>query len=171
MILGEFKRLLALCGYPQSWAAVGSIRKVIARSAAPASVTGTTSPTTLASVNIPAGAMGANGALMITMRWSSTNNANTKTTTVKLGSASTYAPSFAGSAGAGETMWIENRNSQSSQLWTPSTVSVSGTTSTAVGTSSIDTSQAQTLSIIGTLANASDTLTLESYNVELIAKS
>src|SRR5213079_2421852 len=52
---------------------------VLAQSAVAASVTGTLTETVLATIAIPAGAMGVNGAIRVTALWSYTNSADTKT--------------------------------------------------------------------------------------------
>lgn len=59
--------------------------RVIAASAVAVSHTGDTIETVLANIAIPAGAMGANGALHITAVFSYTNSANAKTLRIRLG--------------------------------------------------------------------------------------
>src|SRR5688500_6060251 len=60
---------------------------VLAQSAVAASHTGNTTETTLATVTVPANAIGANGRLRVTSLWSHTNSANSKTLRVRFGGA------------------------------------------------------------------------------------
>ncbi|PRZ51236.1 hypothetical protein BX589_12077 [Paraburkholderia fungorum] len=140
---------------------------VLAQSAAPSSVTGTTATTTLASIPIPAGVMGVNGALRLTLNWSTTNNANTKTVAVTLGGTQVYSTGNQSVLSVQTQINIRNRNSQSSQVTSASIVTFGGSGS-AVTTTSIDMTQARTLAITGTLGSSSDTLTLEGYTLELL---
>ena len=145
----------------------------IAQSAVSSSVTGTTSLTTLASLTIPGGIMGANGALRIEFSASWTANTNLKTVTVALGGTSIgiFSRSGATETGARSQITVRNRGAQNSQV-----VSLPGSTAVIFGvftgtyplTLSKDMSQDQALTITGTLASGSDTLTLESYIVEVI---
>ena len=150
---------------------------VLAASAATGmAVTGTTNETTLATVNIPAGLIGNNGILIITAYWTITTSGNNKTVRVRLGAAG------AGLSGTAYTAIVQttntafktqcqivNRNSQSAQFgdggngsggWAPAA-------STWV-TSSVATSSASQLVLTGQCANSGDTITLESYLVELV---
>lgn len=151
-----------------------SSTRVLAQGNVASSHTGNTTETTLAQVTIPAGSMGANGRLRITTIWSMTNSANNKTMRVRFNHATTGA-AFMNQAQTTQATnrfqcEIINRNSQSSQLgghaggtggW--------GVTTTAAITSTVDTSVDTTLYITAQLALGSETLTLESYLVELIS--
>jgi hypothetical protein len=146
---------------------------VLSQSAVSSSVTGTTSETTLASVTIPGGSLGQNGALRIEFSASWTANTNVKTVTVKLGGTSIgiFSRSGGTETGARSQITVRNRGAQNSQV-----VSLPGSTTVVFGvftstyplTLSKDMSQDQTLTITGTLANGADTVTLESYLVEVI---
>lgn len=143
---------------------------VLARSAAPVSHTGDTNEFTFASVTIPAGRLGPNGVLRITRTWTMPNNANTKTLRGKLGATTFFVLALA--AGVVTTTaqhLIQNRASAASQMGTNQDSS-SGVGSTASGlvTAAIDTTVDQTLLLTGQLGAAGDTLTLESYLVELL---
>lgn len=143
---------------------------MIARSAVASSVTGTTTETTLATITIPAGVMGTNGQLWIMTLWSNTSNANNKTLRVRFsGIAGTQYLLSTATTGVGSQipLFIRNRNSASSQIGGNSSSATFGHTASAAVTSAVDTSLATTLVISGQLANAGDTLTLESYTVEL----
>lgn len=138
---------------------------VLAQSAVATTVTGTTAETVLASVIVPGGLVGPNGSLRITPIWSSTNNGNAKTGSVKFGGVSHAAHALASALSAGSMFTIRNRgvlNSQITYGGAPGTVQTVSNT-----TSSIDTSVDQVLQITGTLATGTDSLTLEGYTVEL----
>ena len=160
---------------PQGGGGVGlKSAGVLAQSAVAASVTGTTSETVLATIPVPAGAMGANGILRIITLWSVTNSADSKTLRVRLGGIGGTAYLGLGVtavATAQELTLIRNRNSLSSQVGFAATPAASyGTSTTAVTTSAVDMSAAQDLVITGTIAaNAgANTITLEAYTVEIL---
>jgi len=149
-------------------ARTSGVSLVLAQSAVPASVTGTTSETVFATIPIPAGAMGLSGALRVTTQWSMTNNANTKTGTIRLGG--TTIGFFGNSASASLQHQVNTRarNSMANQVsGAGGSNSFAGSTGTVVATT-VDMSAAQNLTITGTLAVSTDTLTLESYTVELL---
>lgn len=140
----------------------------------PVSVTGGTGETTLATVTIPAGAMGPNGVLKITSRWTcGANNANSKLARVRLGGAAgtqVLNAEFASTLGGFTVREVQNMNSQAAQdvslgLATPNAYT---STTAALVTGTIDTSVAQDLVFQGQLAVGSDTLTLRSYRVEVM---
>lgn len=141
---------------------------VLAQSAVAVPLTGTLAETTLATISVPAGAMGLNGMLRISAICSVTNNANAKTIKFVFGG-TTYNQVALPSVGSGQ--WyttIRNRNSTNSQVSGALPSMGAGTNSSAAFTGAVDTSIAQTLTITGTLANTGDTITLEAYTVELL---
>ena len=141
---------------------------VLGSSAVAASHTGDTNPSTLATIAVPANAMGANGVLRITAQWSFTNNANAKMTAISFAGTAFCSQSIAGGASARSQTQIANRGAANSQVGqTPAQANFGGAAG-AVTTAAIDTTQAQSISIGVTLANAADTATLESYLVELM---
>lgn len=140
---------------------------VLAQSAVPASVTGTVSETVLATIPIPAGAMGLNGVLRIAPIWSYTNSANNKVLRVYFGGVLLQSITRTTTASEDWFFTIRNRGAANSQVRSPG-VTPQGGTATAVPTSSVDTSVAQTLEFRGTLANTGETITLEAYIVELL---
>jgi hypothetical protein len=146
--------------------------RILGASAVAVPLTGGTSETTLATISVPAGAMGANGILQIRTLWSMTNNANNKTCRVRFsGAAGTQfiAAVLPSAASAQNLCIIQNRNSQSSQVGhTSGTFNTFNFNTGAITTASVDTSAATTIVISGQLASAADTVTLESYHVELI---
>lgn len=144
---------------------------LLARSAVAASVTGTLSETALATVTIKAGVMGTNGQLRITTLWSHTNSANTKTERVRLGGigGTAFLEVNATTTDSGQLMtMIRNRNSASSQVGADRGSSGLGLLAGAIATASLDTAAAQDIAITGQLVTAAESITLESYSVELL---
>jgi len=146
--------------------------RIIAHSALAASLTGTTAETALASITIPAGAMGPNGILRVTTEWSYTNSANNKTLRTRLGSglSGTVFDSIVPTTNAFQRRQcdIRNRNAENAQIGPPAAyIAGFGTSTGAPLTGTVDTSLAQTLALTGQLASAGETITLESYVVEL----
>lgn len=142
---------------------------LLARSAVAASVTGTAAETALATITIPAGLMGTNGQLRVTQLWTVTNSANTKTLRARFGGMSgiiyTNAP-LTTSGCAQFLTQIRNRGAANSQVGGISTGYVATSGSAVV--SAVDTSQATTIVLSGQLASVGETITLESYSVELL---
>lgn len=167
--------LATLSGDPRTYCAALGTWYVIGASAVAVPLTGSTSETALATISIPAGAMGANGRLRITVLASaSLNNANSKTLRARLGGIS--GTIFGSSSLASVLSWqsqfiIRNRNSASSQVGFPSAANVFSNAGAAPVTASIDTSVAQDLVISGQLGTGTDTLTLEDYMVEILYKA
>lgn len=145
----------------------GGIPYVIAASAVAVATTGDTNENTLATITIPGDAMGANGIVRITTVFSYTNSANTKSLKVKFGGTTYQNTSVTTTASARYQSQIQNRNSVSSQVGGH----VSGTFATSSGapvTSSINTAAEVTVLITGQNGLGSETITLESYLVEVI---
>jgi len=142
---------------------------VLAASAVAVPLTGTTTETALATITIPAGALGANGWVEIEHAWSYTNSANNKTERVRLGGLagtafhSTVATT---SASLRAHTRIANRGVANSQFGFVAAASFGGSSAASV-TGAIDTSAAQDIVISGQLANTGETITLESYTVKL----
>lgn len=139
-----------------------------AQNAVSSSHTGDTTETALATITIPAGTIGANGQVEVIALWSVTNNANSKTLKVKLG-ATAFTSVSTTSTGSFQTYTrIANRNSQASQVamafGAGNAFASSGGANT---TAAIDTSVDTTLTLTGTLAVGTDTVTLESYIVHI----
>jgi hypothetical protein len=150
----------------------GATPRLLAASAVAVSVTGTTNETALATVTIPAGAMGLNGGLWIYSTWSYPNSANNKTPRIRFGGAAgTQYHALAQSTTVSYQGFvrIRNRNSASSQIGGSSIFTSIGQTSTvAPPTSALDTSVAQDIVFSGQLGLSTETLTLESYEVWLV---
>lgn len=145
--------------------------RVLGASAVAVSGAADTNENILATINIPAGAMGLNGILRFETIWSHTNGANNKTGRVRLGGiGGTVFYNFTNTTTGGnrDNRQIANRGAANSQVCWGSGNSPWGNASSPTTTGTIDTSAATTLVITGQKASAGDTLTLESYLVELI---
>lgn len=145
--------------------------QVLAKSAVAVSCPADTSEDTLATITIPAGAMGPNGLVRIHTRWSWTNGASNKTVRVRFsGAAGTVytTGSVTTNNGAALLTEIANRNSAASQVGSVILEGSIGFSAQPVVTSSVDTTVATTVAITGQKASAGDALTLESYLVELV---
>jgi hypothetical protein len=150
----------------------------LAHSAVGVSHTGNTNETALATIAVPANAMGANGMVRVTTIWTVTNDASVKTARVRFGgvSGTEYCSKDLASIDTFvNQVSVENRNATNSQLGRPlgagnsaaSSAGWSGS-STAVVTSAVDTTAAVDIVISGQLGDGTDTIRLESYLVELI---
>jgi hypothetical protein len=149
-------------------------------SAAGSASTNTTSEEVLATVAIPAAALGANGFLLIEMSWSATNNANAKTVRARFGAsgaglAGTAFPAVSVASGVAIRLQsiIQNRNATNSQIGGTSPGSQTGFSlgTAAIPTGVIDTTAATEIAITSEKATGTDTLTLEAYSVWLFYKA
>lgn len=147
-------------------------RYVLGASAATGmSITGTTTETTLATISVPANTMGANGQIVVTTQWSFAGAAGTRTPRIKFAGTVYNGIAFTSAALSARTQaqWA-NRNATNSQVGTePSQANFSQNNTAVSSTSAIDTTSSQNITITAQLGNAADTMTLESYIVELIA--
>lgn len=144
--------------------------RILGSSGVTSSVTGTTSETQLANITIPANSMGENGKLRVTAIWSFSGS-NNKTlrvkhsgaagtvfgTSVQTTNASAQTQTIIGNAG------VANAQRGYIVLLTPYSGSAN-----AIASGSADTTVDTTIYISGQLANTGETITLESYSVELI---
>lgn len=129
-----------------------------------------TTEQTYVTVTVPAGAMGANGLLRITTVWTYTNSANNKTMRVRFGgtSGTQYTSATSTTTASLRTQCqIGNRNATNSQVGGSIVSAGFGTSTGANQTSAVDTAASVDLVISGQTASAGETLTLESYMVEL----
>jgi hypothetical protein len=144
--------------------------RILGTSAVAVSGAADTNENILATITIPAGAMGPNGRLRIQTGWTVTNSANNKVLRVRfsgIGGTIFYGATVTTSASVEDVRSIHNRGVTNSQACFQGGASF-GSSSSAYGTSSVDTSVATTVVITGQKATAGETLTLESYLVELI---
>lgn len=148
---------------------------IVGASAVQQSVTGTVSETVLATVTIPAGAMGANGRLRITAMFSNNNSGNSKTFRVRWGAsgAGTSGTAFNSVANTTSLSWrtigeVDNRNAANSQVLSINGAGGGvGVGAGAFATTAIDTASASEIAFTAQLANTGDTANLDSYIVEL----
>lgn len=147
--------------------------RLLAASAVAASHTGDTDETVLATITVPAGAMGVNGVIRVTALFTLTSSGNNKTVRMRLGGISGTAflgPIYTTTATTRIEGQVANRGAVNSQIGgSPTTNAIAfGNAAGAVVTGAVDTSQAQTIVISGQLASGADTITLESYTAELL---
>jgi hypothetical protein len=145
---------------------------ILAASAVAVPHTGNTNETALATIAIPAGAIGANGVVRITTSWIVTTSGNNKIMRVRMnGISGTILQTTTQTTNISTQLLthIKNRNSQSSQTtgFTQTSTAPYGASTAAVATAAIDTSAAVDLVLSGQLADGGDTVTLDSYMVEL----
>jgi hypothetical protein len=146
----------------------------LAKSGVAVPLTGTTTETVLAAITIPAGAMGPNGAVRVTTIWSHPNSANQKTMRYRLGSADILGALImnivlSANTGAMLQRIVHNRNAQNSQISGSAGNAASfGAFATVAVTAAVDMSADQSFVITGQLASAGETITLESYLVEVL---
>jgi hypothetical protein len=145
-------------------------RVVIASSAVKISITGQTTEYVFATIPIPP--LQPNSIISITTQFSCNNNA---------GVAKNAIVRFSGAAGtkfvdqnmqAGINMrlqnYIHNRGATNSQVGAPNVAVSFALTSAALITSSVDTTVATSIVLAGLLALGTDTISLESYLIEVI---
>ena len=136
---------------------------------APVSLTGTTSATTLATITIPAGLIGANGKLKIYPLWATTNNANAKTLRLNIGGALCSTITSQSVPNNSGLLIIRNINSEAVQKCSSGLVAGIGSSFGSIASPTVDTSAATTITITGQLAVGTDTtLTLEDLFVEVV---
>jgi hypothetical protein len=145
------------------WLPMGG--SVLAQSGVVSSVTGTTTETTLASITVPGGMMGPNGALRVIPLFSCSNNANSKIVSIYLGGVSIGGQSLPNQPGYMAFEMIQNRNSLSSQVFNSSLTGVGFVNRSAAA---INTAVDQQLDIRATLTNVADGVNLERYTIEIL---
>lgn len=145
---------------------------VLANSAVAASCPADTTEDTLATVNLLPGIMGLNGLLRVKTWWTVTNSVNNKTMRVRFsGGAGTIAASYVVTTAPSLVMVTEIQNANSAtanQLMANFGLSSAGIGINNPQRPSIDTTAATSVVITGQKASAGETITLESYIVELI---
>jgi len=116
----------------------------------------TTAVTTLLTIPIPAALMGLIGRLTMISFFALTNNANNKTLRAGIGANTVAVQGAASMAATGFNFWLLNLNSATAQRNNSSTLFA------------IDTTVSMDLIITGQLANATDSMTLNTLSLELI---
>ena len=124
--------------------------------ATPIVLTGTTAQTTLLTITIPAALMGLIGRLNMLSFFALTNNANNKTLRAAIGGNQINVAGAASMAATGFNFWLLNLNSATAQRNNSSALFA------------IDTTVSMDLVITGQLANAADSMTLNTLTLELI---
>jgi hypothetical protein len=125
----------------------------------PGAYTGVTSVQTLYGVAIPGGTLGPNGAYEIENVCNYLNSAGTKTITVTMGGQTMYSSAQTTSSGEWLKTLVINRGSQAIQAHV--NVDIPNNPSSNQATTSVDTSQAQTLSFTAQLSVATDYVILD----------
>ena len=124
--------------------------------ATPVVLTGTTAETTLLTITIPAALMGLIGRLNVLSFFALTNNANNKTLRAKIGANTVAVQGAASRDATGFNFWLLNLNSATAQRNNYSALFA------------IDTTVSMDLRITGQLADAADSMTLNTLSLELI---
>lgn len=142
--------------------------RVLAASAVAASHTGDTNETILATVAVPGGVLGPNGALRVTMLWTWTNSANIKRPRCYLDGAALFAVNVTTNSALAVQRLLQNRNAQASQVTFQTGVTGSFALGSQASTLSVNTAAAKDLTFTGRLDDAGEAVTLESYLVEVL---
>lgn len=141
---------------------------IVGKSGVAQTVTNSTAQTTLATVTIPANAMGPNGILRVRTLWTYTNSANTKTLRLTLGGTVVMGVAATTTATAELDRMIQNRGVTNSQIVAVSNNAANFNLLTlAPLTATVDTSVSCDLAFTGQMAALAETITLERYSVEL----
>lgn len=156
---------------PVTRARSGGVR-ILAQSAAGVSGAADANENTLATVTVPGGALGLNGRLRVTALFTVTNSVNNKVLRVRFSGISGtiyHTVTLTTNASYKVEADIANRGATNSQVGGMASIGGGwGTSGSAVITSAVDTTADTTLLITGQKVTAGETLTLESYLVELI---
>ena len=145
---------------------------LMAKSNVPSSITGTLTETALATINLPANTIGANGQIRIRTYWTNTNSANAKTLKIRFGTTGISSTSISSSSittfGAEMiTADTQNLNATNSQnTYSEGSRGTDGLVTTSFATSAIDTTVSENFYITGTLASSGELITLTGYSVE-----
>jgi hypothetical protein len=151
---------------------------ILAQSAVPVSGAADTNENTLATITVPANAMGPNGSLRVSVYFTFTGSTNAKTLRARFsGGAGTQYVNIGTAASATTALsfevLIQNRNATNSQVGgmpnypVQQNSSSPGVWTTSTATSSVDTTAATTIVITGQKATGAETLTLERYIAQL----
>ena len=143
---------------------------VLAQSAVQVAHTGDTNLTTLASITIPANAMGANGRVRITYTGGASGT-NSKEWFISFGGTVLLGVQTTTNTSMRTQTEIANRNATNSQVGNASNQASWGSSTQGVVTASVDTTSPVTILLQGVLGNSSETITLESYLVELFYRA
>ena len=147
------------------------IVRVLAASGAKISNTGNTTENTMATISVPASAMGPNGFVRVTSLWTTNGNTNTKTCRVRFNATAitTISHATATQLTAQAITVIQNRNSLASQVGAAiSNYGADVAVNAAQVTSTHDTSGALNITLTAQcVTSGTDTIDLERYIVEV----
>lgn len=135
------------------------------------SVSSGTAEVQLASIDVPANLLGANGKIRVTTLWTYTNSVNNKILRVRLGGSggSAYlAATVTTTASMQAQTIIANNNATNVQKGFNGNTASFATTSNALVTGAVDTTAATTLYMSGQPASGGEVITLEGYVIEII---
>lgn len=147
---------------------------IIAQSGAVVSHTGDTNLTVLASVPIPANALGTNGMVRVSTLWRTTNGSGTAISLLvdfsaaATGGTDVMSHSNTATETFNDVRMIRNAGATGSQVWFPAgAASPYGTSASAPGTGGIDTTAVSYVNIQCQLTTGTDTVALDGYTVEV----
>ncbi len=145
--------------------------RVLGASGAAASAGANTSENTLATITVPANAVGIGGTIRVSTWWTVTNSANNKTCRIRYsGVAGTIVTTFTATTQPNLKIEgaIQGAGTTSSQTATGFTFASAGNSAMAAQALTVDTTAATTVVITGQKASSGETLTLSAYTVELV---
>lgn len=134
----------------------------------PVSLTGTTAETTMLTIPVKGGLIGANGVLAIQPLWSNTNNANNKTLRIKLGATTCYSYGAVNLSHQDAYINVRNIGSESSQKTTSGMSGGTGGTVNNYNSTSTDTSVDFNIVVTGQLANSADTMAIQAFLIMVL---
>lgn len=134
----------------------------------PVSLTGTTAETTMLTIPVKGGLIGANGVLAIQPLWNTTNSANTKTLRIKLGATTCYSYGAANLSHQDAYINVRNIGSESSQKTTSGMSGGTGGTVNNYNSTSTDTSVDFNIVVTGQLANSADTMAIQAFLIMVL---
>jgi hypothetical protein len=144
------------------------VERIIGNSSAGVAHTGDILSTVVATVTIPAGAMGANGYIVAEALWSAgANNANAKTCAIRFGGTVVSNVGLASQLANHVTARVSNRTVVNSQVAQAITTTGWGNQTTGPVTSAENTANAVDVTFTIQLGVNTDTVTLESYLVKV----
>jgi hypothetical protein len=131
-------------------------------------LTGVVPETIMASLRIPAGSIGKNGAVQVTALWTYPNSANNKALVTRFSATagvtgSTVETFNATTTATAQTLVIMHANNATNAqaFYVSPVANPYGTNTTALNTTTVDTTADSFVNITGTVAGAGETLTLQ----------
>ena len=134
----------------------------------PVSLTGTTAETTMLTIPVKGGLIGANGVLAIQPLWNATNNANSKSLRIKLGATTCYSFGAVNLLHQDAYVNVRNIGSESSQKTTSGMAGGTGGTVNNYNSTSTDTSVDFNIVVTGQLANSADTMAIQAFLITVL---